>query len=139
MPNTTNYNLNIYNASDTTTTFYEFRLGIAGTADTSNFVVIDGLLKQNADAHSDIRQAVAGKASPSDVDTKISTHNTASGAHSALFNQKAAAADLTSHTNNTTVHVTATERTAWNNKVDKATGTLSFTLGRDADGIYVEY
>ena len=50
MPNTTNYNLNIYNASDTTTTFYEFRLGIAGTADTSNFVVIDGLLKQNADA-----------------------------------------------------------------------------------------
>ena len=35
---------------------------------------------------------------------------------------KANAADLTSHTGNTTVHITAAERTAWNNKVDKETG-----------------
>lgn len=98
-----------------------------------------GAHNQAADAHSDIRQIANGKTSPSDVDTKISTHNTAGSAHSALFGQKAAAADLTSHTGNATVHITSTERTTWNNKVDKATGTLAFTLGRDANGIYVEF
>lgn len=35
---------------------------------------------------------------------------------------KANASDLTSHTGNTTVHITAAERTAWNNKVDKVSG-----------------
>jgi hypothetical protein len=47
--------------------------------------------------------------------------------------------ELDSHTSNTTAHITSSERTAWNNKVDKATGTLAFTLGRDANGIYIEY
>jgi len=69
----------------------------------------------------------------------IEKHNESSLAHNALFNQKAAASDLNSHTSNTTVHITSSERTAWNNKVDKATGTLAFTLGRDANGIYIEY
>lgn len=106
---------------------------------TANVNTAIGTHNQAADAHSDIRQAVSGKASPSDVDTKISTHNTASGAHSTLFNQKAAAADLTAHTDNATVHITSAERTAWNGKVDKASGTLAFSLGRDANGIYVEF
>lgn len=106
---------------------------------TANVNTAIGTHNQAADAHSDIRQAVSGKASPSDVDTKISTHNTASGAHSTLFNQKAAEADLTAHTENATVHITAAERTAWNGKVDKASGTLAFSLGRDANGIYVEF
>lgn len=35
---------------------------------------------------------------------------------------KANASDLTSHTGNTTAHITAAERTAWNNKVDKVSG-----------------
>lgn len=35
---------------------------------------------------------------------------------------KANASDLTSHTGNTTVHITAAERAAWNNKVDKVSG-----------------
>lgn len=35
---------------------------------------------------------------------------------------KANASDLTSHTGNTTMHITAAERTAWNNKVDKVSG-----------------
>ena len=39
-------------------------------------------------------------------------------AASALANEKANKTDLTSHTGNTTVHVTATERTAWNKKLD---------------------
>lgn len=34
----------------------------------------------------------------------------------------ASAATLSSHTGNTTVHITASERTAWNNKVDKVSG-----------------
>ena len=85
------------------------------------------------------RTAWNGKPTTANVDTKISTHNSASSAHSTLFNQKAAAADLTSHTDNTTVHVTSSERTAWNGKVDKASGTLAFTLGRDNNGIYVEF
>lgn len=35
---------------------------------------------------------------------------------------KANKSDLTSHTGNTTVHITSAERIAWNNKVDKETG-----------------
>lgn len=106
---------------------------------TANVNTAIGTHNQAADAHSDIRQAVNGKTSPSDVDTKIGTHNTASGAHSTLFNQKAAAADLTAHTDNATVHITSAERAAWNGKVDKASSTLAFSLGRDANGIYVEF
>lgn len=35
--------------------------------------------------------------------------------------------------------IAASDVTNWNNKVDKASGTLSFTLGRDANGLYIEY
>ena len=106
---------------------------------TANVNTAIGTHNQAPDAHSDIRQAVNGKTSPSDVDTKISAHNSASDAHSALFNQKAAAADLTAHINNATAHITSAERAAWNGKVDKASGTLAFSLGRDKNGIYVEF
>lgn len=85
------------------------------------------------EAVSEVQQAVG------DVDEEIKAHNDSADAHSVLFSQKAAAADLKAHTENTTVHITASERTSWNNKVDKASGTLSFTLGRDAGGVYVEY
>lgn len=110
-----------------------------GKPTTSDMNTAIGAHNQAVDAHSDIRQAVNGKTSPGDVDTKISNHDASASAHSTLFGQKAAASDLDSHTSNTTAHITSSERTAWNNKVDKATGTLAFTLGRDANGIYIEY
>lgn len=40
---------------------------------------------------------------------------------------RAAASDLTSHTGNTTVHVTANERTAWNGKADKGDSIKNIT------------
>ena len=43
---------------------------------------------------------------------------------------KANTSDLTSHTGNTTVHITASERTSWNNKSNLALGTTSTTAYR---------
>lgn len=48
----------------------------------------------------------------------VSDFNTYSGAVDTLINSKASESDLTAHTANTTVHITAAERTAWNNKSD---------------------
>ena len=60
-----------------------------------------------------------------------SAHNAAADAHSALFGAKADASALTSHTGNTTAHITASERTAWNAKSAKA---LAFTVTLSASG-----
>ena len=43
-------------------------------------------------------------------------------------NSKAASIDLTSHTGNTTVHITSAERTKWNNKADKATSLAGYGI-----------
>ena len=60
-----------------------------------------------------------------------SAHNAAADAHSALFGAKADASALTSHAGNTTAHITASERTAWNAKSGKA---LAFTVTLSASG-----
>lgn len=59
----------------------------------------------------------------------VNTHNTAADAHSELFAAKADAADLTAHTGNTTVHITAAERMAWNQKQSALTFDPSPTAG----------
>lgn len=46
---TPNYSLSIYPSTDTTTKFLDFRVAIAGTQTTSNFYVIDTVLKTHAD------------------------------------------------------------------------------------------
>lgn len=46
---TPNYSLSIYPSSDTTTKFLDFRVAVAGTQTTSNFYVIDTVLKTHAD------------------------------------------------------------------------------------------
>lgn len=46
---------------------------------------------------------------------------------------------IANHVNNTSVHIDINERTEWNNAVQKATGSLDLTFGRDANGIYVEF
>ena len=66
---------------------------------------------QSADAHDDIRNALAGK-------------ETAGAAAAVQRN-------LTAHAGNTTVHVTAEQKTAWNGKAAKA---LSFTVTLTAAG-----
>lgn len=45
---------------------------------------------------------------------------------------KANVSDLTSHTNNSTVHITSNERTAWNNKVDMVNGKALISTGEIA-------
>lgn len=85
---------------------------------------------QSAAAHSDIRTAIG---------TAVSNHNTAADAHNARFAAKADKTALEQHTGSQVVHITSAERTSWNNAVQKATGSLALTLGRDANGIYVEF
>lgn len=47
---TPNYNLSVYSATDTSVKFLDFRTSIAGTSQSSNFYVIDTVLKQFADS-----------------------------------------------------------------------------------------
>ena len=56
-----------------------------------------------------------------DVSGQIENHNSSSTAHSDIrqsISKKANSSDLTSHTGNSTVHITANERTKWNGKSD---------------------
>jgi len=85
---------------------------------------------QSAAAHSDIRTAIG---------TAVSNHNTATDAHNARFATKADKTAFEQHTGSQVVHITSAERTSWNNAVQKATASLALTLGRDANGIYVEF
>ena len=101
-----------------------------GKATGSDISSAIGTHNQAADAHSDIRSAIG---------TAVSDHDTATDAHQTQFGAKANKVDLEQHTSNSTVHITSAERTSWNNAVQKATGSLALTLGRDANGIYVEF
>ena len=85
---------------------------------------------QAAGTHSDIRTAIGAA---------VSNHNTATDAHNARFATKADKTAFEQHASNSTVHITSAERTKWNNAVQKSTGSLALTLGRDANGIYVEF
>lgn len=101
-----------------------------GKATGSDISSAIGTHNQAADAHSDIRSAIG---------TAVSDHDTATDAHQTQFGAKANKVDLEQHTSNSTVHITSAERTKWNNAVQKSTGSLALTLGRDANGIYVEF
>lgn len=79
---------------------------ISGKANSS-----DVYLKTETSGKTEIANALATKLDVSDF-------NTYSGAVDTLINSKASESDLTAHTANTTVHITAAERTAWNNKSD---------------------
>lgn len=68
----------------------------------------------SATAHGDIRQALAGK-------------ETAGSA-------AAVQANLDTHTGDKVIHITAAERTAWNGKQAKLTGTAGQVVGFDASG-----
>lgn len=81
---------------------------------------------QSADAHSDIREALNGKEASGTAETAVSTHNKDTAAHqdirNALSGKEAAGAaaavqrNLTAHAGNTTAHVTAEQKAAWNGK-----------------------
>lgn len=81
---------------------------------------------QSADAHSDIREALDGKEASGTAAAAVIAHNKDSAAHADIRNALAgketagAAAtvqsNLTAHAGNTTVHVTAEQKTTWNAK-----------------------
>lgn len=100
-----------------------------------------GLHKQDGDIHVTAaqKQTWNDKATGTDITNAINTHNTATDAHNARFATKADKTALEQHTGSQVVHITSAERTSWNNAVQKATGSLALTLGRDANGIYVEF
>lgn len=70
----------------------------------------------------------------------IEDHDQSETAHSFIRNLISAVSQaLGLHKQDTTIHITSSERTKWNNAVQKSTGSLALTLGRDANGIYVEF
>ena len=81
---------------------------------------------QSAEAHSDIRSALNGKEASGTAAAAVTAHNKDTAAHqdirNALAGKEAAGAaaavqsNLTAHAGNTTVHVTAAQKTAWNSK-----------------------
>ena len=83
---------------------------------------------QSADAHADIRKALNGKEASGTAAAAVTAHNKDTAAHqdirNALAGKEAAGAaatvqsNLTAHAGNTTVHVTAEQKTAWNGKAE---------------------
>lgn len=81
---------------------------------------------QSADAHADIRKALNGKEASGTAAAAVAAHNKDTAAHAdireALAGKEAAGAaatvqsNLTAHAGNTTVHVTAEQKTTWNGK-----------------------
>lgn len=90
---------------------------------------------QSADAHSDIRNALNRKEASGTAAAAVTAHNKDTAAHqdirNALAGKETAGAaatvqsNLTAHAGNTTVHVTAEQKTTWDGKAAKA---LSFTV-----------
>ena len=93
---------------------------------------------QSADAHADIRKALNGKEASGTAATAVSAHNKDSVAHAdirvALAGKETAGAaaavqsNLTAHAGNTTVHVTAEQKTTWDGK---AAGKHASQHGKD--------
>lgn len=93
---------------------------------------------QSADAHSDIRKALEGKEASGTAAAAVTAHNADSAAHTdirdALAGKETAGAaatvqsHLTAHAGNTTVHVTAAQKTTWD---DKAAGKHASQHGKD--------
>lgn len=76
------------------------------------------------------------------ANSKVSAHNKSADAHADIRTAAANAVkdaatvqkNLNTHDQNTTKHITAAERTAWNGKQAKLTGTAGQFVGFDADG-----
>ena len=95
----------------------------------------------NTDNPHQVTAAQAGADPTGTAASAVSAHNSSSTAHSdirtALAGKEAAGAaaavqdNLDGHTGNTTVHITASERTSWNGKSGKA---VSFTVTLTAAG-----
>ena len=81
---------------------------------------------QSADAHADIRKALNGKEASGTAAAAVTAHNKDTAAHqdirNALADKETAGAaaavqsNLTAHAGNTTVHVTAEQKTTWDGK-----------------------
>lgn len=81
---------------------------------------------QSAEAHADIRKALNGKEASGTAAAAVTAHNKDTAAHqdirNALAGKEAAGAaaavqsNLTAHAGNTTVHVTAAQKTTWDGK-----------------------
>ena len=93
---------------------------------------------QSAEAHADIRKALNGKEASGTAAAAVTAHNKDTAAHqdirNALAGKEAAGAaaavqsNLTAHAGNTTVHVTAAQKTAWDGK---AAGKHASQHGKD--------
>lgn len=93
---------------------------------------------QSADAHADIRKALNGKEASGTAAAAVTAHNKDTAAHqdirNALADKETAGAaaavqsNLTAHAGNTTVHVTAEQKTTWDGK---AAGTHASQHGKD--------
>ncbi|MFR7602348.1 MAG: hypothetical protein ACLUVL_09530, partial [Oscillospiraceae bacterium] len=76
------------------------------------------------------------------ANSKVTAHNESTDAHADIRTAAANAAkdaatvqkNLNAHDQNTTKHITASEREAWNGKQGKLTGTAGQFVGFDADG-----
>lgn len=102
---------------------------IVSNAITSNETVntavnnaVASAITSNTTVQNAITEATTGKADTTAVAQSItnalSSYSSATEVNAAL-DAKASADDLTTHTSNTTVHITDNERTAWNAKYDK--------------------
>lgn len=93
---------------------------------------------QSAEAHADIRKALNGKEASGMAAAAVAAHNKDTAAHAdireALAGKEAAGAaatvqsNLTAHAGNTTVHVTAAQKTTWDGK---AAGKHASQHGKD--------
>lgn len=96
---------------------------------------------QSADAHSDIRNALNGKEASGTAAAAVAAHNKDSAAHAdirnALAGKEAAGAaatvqsNLTAHAGNTTIHVTAEQKTTWDGKAAGKHASQHGTNGSD--------
>lgn len=98
------------NENETTIKYSTTTQNLTTSAKTGNITLAEGATKQvdtSMSSGSTSTKLPTTKAVADFVDGQVSTLNTA-------IDKKANASDLTSHTGNTTVHITAAERTQWN-------------------------
>ena len=111
-----------YNIEDTSEE-YALIVGNGTSAARSNAFTVDWSGNAKAGGKKLATEAyVDGKISDiptPDVSGQIETHNKSTGAHSDIrqsISEKASASDLTTHTSNSTIHVTTAEKTKWDAK-----------------------
>lgn len=102
-----------YTPPTTDTTYSEATTSAAGLMSANDKSKLDGIA---TGANKITVDSALSSSSTNPVQNKV--------VNSAL-GSKAAASDLTSHTGNTTVHITAAERTAWNGKASTTAATTS--------------